>query len=63
MQHRLTEIGAEQNSTVVFRTRIAIVTPFLARLETAADARPNGGARPKIGKNAFCDAQAVPEPA
>jgi hypothetical protein len=38
----LTEIGAEQNTTVVFPMPIDIVKPFLALLETAADAKPNG---------------------
>ncbi|MEO7054657.1 MAG: slipin family protein [Rhizomicrobium sp.] len=42
----LTEIGAEQNSTVVFPMPIDIVKPFLALLETAADAKPNGKDRP-----------------
>ncbi|MEO9133345.1 MAG: slipin family protein [Sphingomonas sp.] len=44
----LTEIGAEQNTTVVFPMPIDIVKPFLALLETAADAKPNGDARVKL---------------
>ena len=43
----LTEIGAEQNSTVVFPMPIDIVKPFLTLLETAADAKSNGDARDK----------------
>ena len=40
----LTEIGAEQNSTVVFPMPIDIVKPFLALLERAdrSTVRPNG---------------------
>jgi regulator of protease activity HflC (stomatin/prohibitin superfamily) len=38
----LTEIGAEQNSTVVFPMPIDIVKPFLGLLEAADRARPNG---------------------
>jgi regulator of protease activity HflC (stomatin/prohibitin superfamily) len=34
----LTEIGAEQNSTVIFPMPLDIVTPFLAVLERAAGA-------------------------
>jgi regulator of protease activity HflC (stomatin/prohibitin superfamily) len=37
----LTEIGAEQNSTVVFPMPIDIVKPFLSLIEAAADAKPN----------------------
>jgi regulator of protease activity HflC (stomatin/prohibitin superfamily) len=60
----LTEIGAEQNSTVVFPMPIDIVKPFLALLETAADAKPNGDARPKNGKApALVRASPVPETA
>ncbi len=59
----LTEIGAEQNSTVVFPMPIDIVKPFLALLETAADAKPNGDARPKIAKAPSIMRTAVPEPA
>ncbi|MDY7523694.1 slipin family protein [Sphingomonas sp. 10B4] len=43
----LTEIGAEQNSTVVFPMPIDIVKPFLTLLETAADAKSDGDARGK----------------
>lgn len=46
----LAEIGAEQNSTVIFPMPIDIVKPFLSLLETAADAKPNGDARPRNGK-------------
>jgi regulator of protease activity HflC (stomatin/prohibitin superfamily) len=46
----LTEIGAEQNSTVVFPMPIDIVKPFLAILETAAAALPNGNAQPSEKK-------------
>ncbi|MEO8724400.1 MAG: slipin family protein [Sphingobium sp.] len=41
----LAEIGAEQNSTVVFPMPIDIVKPFLTMLESAADATPNGDDR------------------
>ena len=42
----LTEIGAEQNSTVVFPMPIDIITPFLSILERADKApRANGNAR------------------
>jgi regulator of protease activity HflC (stomatin/prohibitin superfamily) len=41
----LTEIGAEQNSTVVFPMPIDIVKPFLALLEKAADAKIDGEAQ------------------
>jgi regulator of protease activity HflC (stomatin/prohibitin superfamily) len=40
----LTEIGAEQNSTVVFPMPIDIVKPFLGLLEAADNARSNGAA-------------------
>jgi regulator of protease activity HflC (stomatin/prohibitin superfamily) len=60
----LTEIGAEQNTTVVFPMPIDIVKPFLALLETAADAKPNGDARPKIpNAPAVVLSTSVPEPA
>ncbi|AYJ84719.1 slipin family protein (plasmid) [Sphingomonas paeninsulae] len=60
----LTEIGAEQNTTVVFPMPIDIVKPFLALLETAADAKPNGDARPKISNApAVVVSKPVPEPA
>ena len=43
----LTEIGAEQNSTIVFPMPIDIIKPFLEILETASDpARSKGGSRP-----------------
>jgi regulator of protease activity HflC (stomatin/prohibitin superfamily) len=39
----LTEIGAEQNSTIIFPMPIDIVRPFLEMLDKAAtDSRPNG---------------------
>ena len=42
----LTEIGAEQNSTVVFPMPIDIIKPFLALLEKAGKpASANGDAR------------------
>ena len=43
----LAEIGAEQNSTVVFPTPIDIMKPFLDLLEKAdrSPARPNGSAK------------------
>jgi regulator of protease activity HflC (stomatin/prohibitin superfamily) len=59
----LTEIGAEQNSTVVFPMPIDIVKPFLALLETAADAKPNGDDRPKVAKAPSAMRPAVAEPA
>ena len=40
----LTEIGAEQNSTVIFPMPLDIVKPFLQLLETAAKALPAAGA-------------------
>jgi regulator of protease activity HflC (stomatin/prohibitin superfamily) len=40
----LTEIGAEQNSTVIFPMPIDIVKPFLALLEKVADPQPAGEA-------------------
>jgi regulator of protease activity HflC (stomatin/prohibitin superfamily) len=40
----LTEIGAEQNSTVIFPMPIDIVKPFLALLEKVADPQPTGEA-------------------
>jgi regulator of protease activity HflC (stomatin/prohibitin superfamily) len=43
----LTEIGAEQNSTIVFPMPIDIVKPFLTLLESSADAKSNCQARPK----------------
>jgi regulator of protease activity HflC (stomatin/prohibitin superfamily) len=43
----LTEIGAEQNSTVVFPMPIDVITPFLQLLEKAGKpASANGAARP-----------------
>jgi len=53
----LAEIGAEQNSTVIFPMPIDIVKPFLALLETAADAtqKDDGRAPPRkplpVGKS------------
>ena len=39
----LTEIGAEQNSTIIFPMPIDIIKPFLELLEKAGKApRPNG---------------------
>lgn len=46
----LAEIGAEQNSTVIFPMPIDIIKPFLSMLESAADAAPNGDARPAARK-------------
>jgi regulator of protease activity HflC (stomatin/prohibitin superfamily) len=47
----LTEIGAEQNSTIVFPMPIDIVKPFLEILETASKAaRANGAALPAPAK-------------
>ncbi|AYJ84715.1 slipin family protein (plasmid) [Sphingomonas paeninsulae] len=59
----LTEIGAEQNSTVVFPMPIDIVKPFLALLETAADAKPNGDDRPKVANAPSVMRPSVAEPA
>jgi regulator of protease activity HflC (stomatin/prohibitin superfamily) len=42
----LTEIGAEQNTTVVFPMPIDIIKPFLALLETAAQDKLNASDRP-----------------
>ncbi len=47
----LTEIGAEQNSTIVFPMPIDIIKPFLSILDAAADAKSNGDARPKIQRS------------
>jgi len=45
----LTEIGAEQNSTIVFPMPIDIIKPFLEILETASDPKhSNGGGRALI---------------
>ena len=41
----LTEIGAEQNSTIVFPMPIDIIKPFLGLLEAADKARTNGASR------------------
>jgi regulator of protease activity HflC (stomatin/prohibitin superfamily) len=49
----LTEIGAEQNSTVVFPMPIDIMKPFLEIIEKASKpAAANGTARPAIAKDA-----------
>jgi regulator of protease activity HflC (stomatin/prohibitin superfamily) len=45
----LTEIGAEQNSTVIFPMPLDIVTPFLALLDkTAKPSAMNGASAPKL---------------
>jgi hypothetical protein len=45
----LTEIGAEQNSTIVFPMPIDIIKPFLEILETASKpAATNGAVAPVI---------------
>jgi regulator of protease activity HflC (stomatin/prohibitin superfamily) len=45
----LTEIGAEQNSTVIFPMPLDIVTPFLALLDkTAKPSMSNGATAPKL---------------
>jgi regulator of protease activity HflC (stomatin/prohibitin superfamily) len=41
----LTEIGAEQNSTIVFPMPIDIIKPFLDLMENAGDARDANGSR------------------
>jgi regulator of protease activity HflC (stomatin/prohibitin superfamily) len=50
----LTEIGAEQNSTVVFPMPIDIITPFLGILDAASErAHPkgtNGSGKPTVSK-------------
>jgi regulator of protease activity HflC (stomatin/prohibitin superfamily) len=46
----LTEIGAEQNSTIVFPMPIDILTPFLALLEAAAKSKPSASAN-GVGKH------------
>jgi hypothetical protein len=50
----LTEIGAEQNSTVVFPMPIDIMKPFLEIIEKTdrSMTRPNGvgESRPQVGK-------------
>jgi len=49
----LTEIGAEQNSTVIFPMPLDIVTPFLALLDkTAKPSTANGAQAPKLIENA-----------
>ncbi len=45
----LTEIGAEQNSTVIFPMPLDIVTPFLKLLEKDAKAPTNGVLKPSAG--------------
>jgi regulator of protease activity HflC (stomatin/prohibitin superfamily) len=51
--HTLTEIGAEQNSTVVFPMPIDIIKPFLELLEKAGKPAGVNGARPAgVGKSA-----------
>ncbi len=47
----LTEIGAEQNSTVVFPMPIDIVKPFLALLEKAADPQADSGSHAPLPTN------------
>ena len=44
----LTEIGAEQNSTVVFPMPIDIIKPFLELIEQPARAIGANGARPSL---------------
>lgn len=57
----LTEIGAEQNTTVIFPMPIDIVKPFLALLENAAASKPNGDARGRAAPSADVRAELRPD--
>ena len=60
----LTEIGAEQNTTVIFPMPIDIIKPFLSILDAAAEAKPNGDARVRSPNAPFAmHAAPIPEPA
>ena len=60
----LTEIGAEQNTTVIFPMPIDIIKPFLSILDAAAEAKPNGDARARSPNGPFAmHATPIPEPA
>jgi regulator of protease activity HflC (stomatin/prohibitin superfamily) len=59
----LTEIGAEQNTTVIFPMPIDIVKPFLALLENAVGSKPNGDARDHAAPSADGGAELRPNEA